>query len=168
MEKLWYEKMKSPVGVLTLIESEKGLMCLAFENNKVIDPLLKTGNYVLAGSKLKNRAIIKQLEEYFAGKRKEFDIKLDIRSKSDFDKKVWEQLQKIPYGEVRSYQEIAEAIGNKKASRAVGNANGRNGIVIVIPCHRVINAGGKLGGFGGGLPAKKTLLTIEGHETFME
>jgi len=168
MEKLWYEKMQSPVGVLTLVESEKGLMRLQFENHEVLDPLLKTGKYVLAGSKLKNRDIIKQLEEYFAGTRKDFDIVIDVRSDSDFDKKVWEQLQKIPYGEIRSYQEIAEAIGNKKASRAVGNANGRNGIVIVIPCHRVINAGGKLGGFGGGLPAKKILLTIEGHGTFKE
>jgi len=89
MEKLWYEKMQSPVGVLTIVESEKGLMRLQFQNHEVLDPLLKTGKYVLAGSQLKNRDIINQLEEYFAGKRKEFDIKLDIRSKCDFDKKVW-------------------------------------------------------------------------------
>ena len=166
MEKIWYEKMQSPVGVLTLVESEKGLMCLAFENNDVLDPLLKTGQYVIASSKLKTQSIIKQLKEYFEGKRTSFDITFDIKEGGEFYKKEWEALLTIPYGEVRSYQQMAEALGNKKASRAVGNANAHNPIAIIIPCHRVINTGGGLGGFGGGLEAKKILLALEGYEEY--
>lgn len=169
MEKLRYEKMQSPVGELTMIESEDGLMRLDFEtHHDILDTLLKTGQYVIAGSTLKNRDTIKQLKEYFDGKRKVFDIKLDIRGGSTFYRKVWNELKNIPFGEVRSYQEIAEAAGNKKASRAVGNANAHNPIAIIIPCHRVINADGGLGGFGGGPTVKKTLLAIEGHETYKD
>lgn len=168
MEKIWYEKFKSPVGVLTLVESEKGLMRLDFENHEVIDPLLKTREYVVAGNKLKTQDIITQLEEYFEGKRKEFDIKLDIRGASEFYLNEWNELLKIPYGETRSYKQMAQALGNKKACRAVGNANGKNPIAVIIPCHRVINTGGGLGGFGGGLKAKRILLALEGHKEFKE
>lgn len=169
MEKLWYEKMDSPVGEITLIESEKGLMRLDFETHSdMLDTLLKTGEYVIAGNKLKNRSTIKQLKEYFSGKRTEFDVPLDIRGGSDFYRKEWDALLTIPYGQVRSYQEMADKVGSKKACRAIGNANAHNPIAIIIPCHRVINADGGLGGFGGGLKAKKILLAIEGHETYKE
>ena len=104
---------------------------------------------------------IRQLEAYFRGDLREFDLPLDIQG-TDFQKRVWNQLLTIPYGETRSYTQIAQAIGAPNAVRAVGAANGANPIAIVVPCHRVIGAGGKLVGYGGGLPLKKRLLALEG------
>lgn len=104
--------------------------------------------------------VAKQLEEYFDGKSIQFDVPLCIRGTS-FQKKVWTELLNIPYGETRSYGEIAKAIGNPKASRAVGMANNRNPISIIIPCHRVIGSKGKLVGYGGGLEMKEKLLDLE-------
>ena len=101
-----------------------------------------------------------QLEEYFEGKRKNFDLPLVLNG-TDFQNRVWEALRKIPYGKTRSYGELAAMTGNPKASRAVGMANNRNPIVIVIPCHRVIGSDGSLTGFGGGLELKKRLLELE-------
>lgn len=102
-----------------------------------------------------------QLEEYFEGKRQEFDIKILMRG-TEFQKKVWNALMEIPYGKAVSYKYIAEKIGNPNASRAVGNANNKNRIMILIPCHRVIGKDGKLVGYAGGLDKKKKLLEIEG------
>ncbi|MCI8403563.1 MAG: methylated-DNA--[protein]-cysteine S-methyltransferase [Clostridia bacterium] len=102
----------------------------------------------------------KQLKEYFCGQRREFDVPLSI-SGTDFQKSVWNALMRIPYGETRSYKYIAADVGNPKASRAVGMANNRNKIIIIIPCHRVIGADGSLVGYGGGLDIKKRLLDIE-------
>jgi len=102
-----------------------------------------------------------QLHEYFAGKRKEFDLPLNPKG-TDFQKNVWNALQTIPYGETQTYSQVAELIGNPKACRAVGLANNRNPIWIVIPCHRVIGANGTLVGYGGGLDMKQKLLEIEG------
>jgi len=101
-----------------------------------------------------------QLREYFAGKRASFDLPLAPQG-TEFQRAVWRQLQGIPYGETISYGELARRIGNPKASRAVGSANGANPLPIVIPCHRVIAGDGTLGGFGGGLPTKQTLLALE-------
>ena len=102
----------------------------------------------------------RQLREYFAGKRAEFDLPL-APTGTAFQLSVWRQLQEIPYGETISYGELARRVGNPKASRAVGSANGANPLPIVIPCHRVIAGDGTLGGFGGGLPTKQTLLALE-------
>ena len=102
----------------------------------------------------------KQLDEFFAGKRKHFDLPL-LPKGTDFQRSVWKALQEIPYGETRSYKQIAEAINNPKACRAVGLANNRNPIWIVIPCHRVIGSNGALTGYGGGLEMKQRLLEIE-------
>ncbi|MCT4642717.1 MAG: methylated-DNA--[protein]-cysteine S-methyltransferase [Bacteriovoracaceae bacterium] len=102
----------------------------------------------------------KQLCEFCMGKRKKFNIPLNIEG-TIFQRKVWEKLQKIPYGKTYSYKELAESIGNKKASRAVGNANGKNPISIIVPCHRVISSSGDLGGYAGGLDNKRRLLEIE-------
>ena len=104
--------------------------------------------------------IQKQLEEYFSGKRRKFTLPLDPQGTA-FDKKVWKATQKIPYGQVRTYKDIAKMIGKPKASRAVGNALGRNPIPILIPCHRVIASNGTLGGYSSGLKIKKILLTLE-------
>ena len=102
----------------------------------------------------------RQLGEYFAGKRADFDLPL-APAGTAFQRAVWLQLQQIPYGETISYGELARRVGNPKASRAVGSANGANPLPIVIPCHRVIAGDGTLGGFGGGLPTKQTLLALE-------
>jgi methylated-DNA-[protein]-cysteine S-methyltransferase len=101
-----------------------------------------------------------ELEQYFAGRRQNFSVPLDVEG-TLFQKKVWKALREIPYGEVRSYGEIARRVGNPKASRAVGTANGRNPVAIIVPCHRVIAGNGTLGGFGGGLSNKTYLLTLE-------
>jgi methylated-DNA-[protein]-cysteine S-methyltransferase len=105
----------------------------------------------------------KQLKEYFAGKRADFDLPLAPEG-TEFQRTVWRSLQDIPYGETISYGELAKRVGNPKASRAVGAANGQNPIPIVIPCHRVIGANGKLTGFGGGLPTKEKLLALEAKQ----
>lgn len=105
----------------------------------------------------------RQLREYFAGKRTDFDLPLAPEG-TEFQRSVWRRLQEIPYGETISYGELARRVGNPKASRAVGAANGQNPIPIVIPCHRVIGANGKLTGFGGGLPTKEALLALEAKQ----
>jgi len=102
----------------------------------------------------------RQLNEYFAGRRKEFSLPLDIRG-TPFQKHVWEALLAIPFGETRSYGQLAKQLGNPRATRAVGAANGRNPIPIIVPCHRVIGSSGRLTGFGGGLETKALLLGIE-------
>ena len=106
------------------------------------------------------REVDKQMKEYFEGERKEFDLPLRPEG-TDFQKKVWNALLEIPFGETRSYQDIANAVGSPKACRAVGMANHQNPIIIVIPCHRVIGKNGKLVGYGGGLSMKEKLLLLE-------
>ena len=103
----------------------------------------------------------RQLEEYFAGRRRQFDLPLDLHG-TEFQKRCWQELLKIPYGETRSYADVARAIGNPSAVRAVGLANGQNPIAIIVPCHRVIGSDGSLTGYGGGLETKRKLLELEG------
>ena len=123
------------------------------ENNKNVDDFIEKDTKLLV--KAKN-----ELEEYFEGKRKEFDLPLKQEG-TEFQKKVWNALSKIPYGEKRTYKEIAKMIGNEKASRAVGMANNKNNIPIIIPCHRVIGSNGKLVGYALGLDMKQYLLDLE-------
>jgi O-6-methylguanine DNA methyltransferase len=112
-----------------------------------------------------NRAAATQILEYLDGKRTEFDLPLDLRG-TPFQRRVWEKLLEIPYGETRSYQEIARAVCRPRALRAVGNANGANPVSLVVPCHRVVASGGKLGGYAGGLSLKARLLAMErAHHT---
>ena len=101
-----------------------------------------------------------QLDEYFAGKRRVFDLPLRLDGTS-FQRSVWEELQRIPYGQTRTYGQVAQSIGNPKASRAVGSANNRNPVSIIVPCHRVVGSGGALVGYAGGLDAKQMLLDLE-------
>ena len=108
----------------------------------------------------KNKAVLSQLKRYLQGKLRHFNLPLDFKG-TPFEKRVWSELAKIPYGQTRSYKEIAQAIGHPKAFRAVGNANGRNSLPLIIPCHRVIESNGGLGGFGHGLKVKKQLLDFE-------
>lgn len=151
-EKLSRAVYKSPVGELLIVCTETALLSLGArkEQESAED---KENNPVI-------QQTIKELEEYFAGNRKVFTVPLDLRG-TEFQKKVWEALREIPYGETRSYKEIAEKIGNPKASRAVGMANHRNPIGIVVPCHRVVGANGKLIGYAGGIPMKQALLELE-------
>lgn len=148
----------SPVGELTLVADAHGLAAILWENDRPdrvrLGPLTEDDTHpVLVETE-------RQLGEYFAGKRRAFDVPLSF-SGSDFQKRVWNALLAIPFGETRSYGEIAQQLGNSAASRAVGAANGRNPISIIAPCHRVVGSTGKLTGFAGGLEAKAFLLALE-------
>jgi methylated-DNA-[protein]-cysteine S-methyltransferase len=154
MEKLWYTRWVSPVGALLIAVSEKGLVALEFERQDRTIP----ANWVELREK--TAPYVRELEEYFASTRHQFDLPLDMRG-TEFQKRCWQELLKIPYGETRSYGDIARAMGNPKAVRAVGLANARNPIAIIVPCHRVIGADGSLTGYGGGLWRKRQLLELE-------
>jgi methylated-DNA-[protein]-cysteine S-methyltransferase len=161
METLLYSRMKSPVGSLLLGMSGSSLVVLAFDRNL---PERVAGREVTWQESLDaTKGARRQLEEYFAGKRREFTIPLDLRG-TDFQKQCWDELLRIPYGETRSYAEIAKAVRRPNAYRAVGQANHYNPVAIIVPCHRVLAAGTNLGGYGGGLPTKAFLLRLEGAE----
>ena len=141
---------KSPIGILEITYENEGLTSL-----KLIEKTDKEAAETSFSKKIKS-----QLKEYFSGERKTFDIKIKLYG-TDFQKKVWKELQKISYGEVKSYSEIAKQIGNKNAQRAVGSACNKNPIMIIIPCHRVISKSGKIGGFEYGVNLKEKLLHFE-------
>lgn len=148
----------SPVGVLTLIASDAGLVAILWEND---DPdRVRLGPVVEQADHAILERAERQLAQYFARERWQFDLPLDFRGTA-FQKRVWAALLTIPFGETRSYGEIARSIGQPGASRAVGAANGRNPISIVAPCHRVIGTNGSMTGFAGGIPAKEYLLRLE-------
>ncbi|MDB5712379.1 MAG: cysteine methyltransferase [Sphingomonas bacterium] len=156
-----FRKMFSPVGELTLVASDTGLTAILWEND---DPdRVRLGAMIEDGNDAILAAAEQQLRAYFAGTLTTFTVPLDFQG-TDFQKSVWAALLTIPFGETRSYGEIARQIGRPSASRAVGAANGRNPISIIAPCHRVIGSNGGLTGFAGGLEAKAFLLGIEGHE----
>lgn len=146
-----YTQMASPIGELLLFGDEHSLRGLYMDARRRDGWRSATAPFQLARE---------QLEQYFAGERSEFDIPLDLRG-SEFQRSVWDALLTIPYGETRSYGEIAKQIGRPDRARAVGSANGRNPVSIVVPCHRVIGADGSLVGYGGGLERKRWLLEHE-------
>jgi methylated-DNA-[protein]-cysteine S-methyltransferase len=154
----YYKITKSPVGNLKLVATDKGLAAILWENDDPkrvrLTPLAEDKAHpVLLATEL-------QLKEYFEGERTSFSVNLDPVG-TKFQNKVWRALSEIPFGETRSYGEIAKRIGHAGAVRAVGAANGRNPLSIIVPCHRVIGASGKLTGFAGGLEIKERLLTLE-------
>ncbi len=155
---LSYKEIDSPVGRLTIIASANKLLGIEWEtesrNRKGRDRLKFDSSHPIL------RETEQQLREYFGDSRTHFDLPLEARG-SEFETKVWRALEKIPYGTTRSYLDLAKAIGSPKACRAVGAANSRNPLPIVVPCHRVIGANGKLTGFTGGLNRKATLLAHE-------
>jgi methylated-DNA-[protein]-cysteine S-methyltransferase len=154
-----YKIVPSPVGKLKLVASNDGLAAILWENDRPGRVRLN-----IVGEDSSHPVLLeteRQLKDYFAGRRKAFDLKLDFAG-TDFQKKVWAALLTIPFGETRTYADIARQIGHPAAMRAVGAANGRNPISIVAPCHRVIGANGELTGFAGGLAAKAFLLRLEG------
>jgi methylated-DNA-[protein]-cysteine S-methyltransferase len=150
----------SPVGRLTLVASDNGLAAVLWENDKPGRVRLNIVGEAARHPVLAEAA--RQLGEYFAGSRTRFDLMLDFNG-TDFQKQTWAALLTIPFGQTRSYQQIARQIGKPKAVRAVGAANGRNPISIIAPCHRVIGANGALTGFAGGLETKQYLLALEGQ-----
>lgn len=150
--------MHTPVGQLKLVAHETALVAVLWQNEnpkrvRLAELVEQPDHPILSAAQ-------QQLSEYFAGARQQFDLPLDFEGTS-FQKQVWQALLAIPYGETRSYKQIAEQLGNPKAVRAVGAANGKNPISIIAPCHRVIGSSGKLVGFAGGLDNKKVLLNLE-------
>lgn len=146
--------LNSPIGALQLVSDGSALSEIRFSGthrrtsgDSASDPTLS--------------AAARQLDEYFAGRRRSFELPLAAQG-TDFQRQVWQALAEIPYGELRSYRDIARGIGRDKAVRAVGAANGRNPLPIVVPCHRVIGSNGTLTGFAGGLEVKRQLLQLEG------
>jgi len=155
---LAFKIIESPVGELKLVASDHGLVAVLWENDRPtrvrLNEMAENDQHpVLVETE-------RQLDEYFSGKRKEFSVALDM-SGTRFQKDVWEALLAIPFGETRSYGQLAKQLGNPRATRAVGAANGRNPVSIIVPCHRVIGSSGKLTGFAGGLDVKAHLLSME-------
>lgn len=163
MEKVFYSSIHSSLLEKVFVASTERGVCMV-DFLKPEKAFLKRLKERFPGEIIrddqKNRNILNQLKKYLKGDLKRFDCKTDFKG-TLFQKKVWSALAKIPYGQTRSYKEIARSIGYPKASRAVGNANGRNSIPLIIPCHRVIESNGGLGGFGHGIGVKKWLLELE-------
>ncbi|MER5883131.1 methylated-DNA--[protein]-cysteine S-methyltransferase [Streptomyces sp. NPDC001941] len=151
-----HTEIDSPYGTLTLVSTDGALSGLYMVAHRHRPPQETFGPRDPEPFTEAHR----QLEAYFAGELREFDLPLHLPG-TDFQRRVWEELKKIPYGETRSYGELAEALGNPGASRAVGLANGKNPVSIVVPCHRVIGASGSLTGYGGGVDRKQRLLAFE-------
>jgi methylated-DNA-[protein]-cysteine S-methyltransferase len=157
-----FKTMPTPVGVLTMVGSDAGLAAILWENDR--PDRVPLGTMVEATHHPLLCETERQLAAYFSGTLTLFDLPLDFRG-TTFQKEVWAALLTIPFGQTRSYAEIARQIGRPEACRAVGAANGRNPISIIAPCHRVIGAGGGLTGFAGGLAAKRFLLALERGQT---
>ncbi len=156
----YYRLLLTPVGELTLIAGDQGLAAVAWENERPsrirAHPELRVTDHPV----LEQAA--QQLTEYFNSQRQSFDLPLQFEG-TPFQCEVWQALREIPYGETRSYRDIAGRIHRPKAMRAVGAANGRNPLSVIVPCHRVIGANGSLTGFAGGLEVKQQLLTLEAN-----
>jgi O-6-methylguanine DNA methyltransferase len=165
-----YSEMESPVGTLHLISAEGKLVGLGFgrweeaEREVTAQLVRQFGRFTWRHNPAALREAQNQLDAYFAGKRRTFELELDLRG-TPFQRKVWNELLRIPYGETRSYKQVAEAIGHPLAVRAVGMANHHNPVSIIVPCHRVIGSDGRLTGYGGGLHIKTYLLELEERVT---
>ncbi|QOS97597.1 methylated-DNA--[protein]-cysteine S-methyltransferase [Brevibacterium sp. JNUCC-42] len=167
MNVLHYSYMDAPVGGLTLVTNNIGVCYIQFGRDETsmhaIHNWAKKWGYTLSDQPTpeKHQELHQQLHDYFQGKRQTFTLQIDLHG-TVFQKKVWNALLDIPYGETRSYKDIACSIGSEKAVRAVGGANNKNPVSLLVPCHRVIGAGGSLVGYGGGLSIKEQLLSLEG------
>ncbi len=154
---IFCRRIDSPVGPLMLAADDNGLRHIEFRDNR--HPADRSDWH--GGDNEILDATVTQLREYFDGERRDFDLPLAPQG-TEFQRVVWQELARIPYGATISYAQLAQRVGNASAMRAVGAANGRNPLPIVLPCHRVIGADGSLTGFGGGLPTKQFLLRLEG------
>ncbi len=163
--KLYYATFKSPVGEILATRTEKGLNFITFPKSrwqKFLTALHKDKNVELKKDEKKFASLKKNLNAYFSGKKVNFRESLDLSGGTAFQRKVWKVLQTIPFGQTKSYGQIARQVGGKNKSRAVGGACGANPVPIVIPCHRVIRSDKTLGGFGGDVEMKLKLLRVEG------
>jgi O-6-methylguanine DNA methyltransferase len=163
MESIYYSSFNSPVlKEIFVASTERGVCMVDFLKTERAFLIRLKGRFPgkMIRDDRKNRNVVNQLKKYLKGDLKRFDCKLDLKG-TPFQKRVWSALTKIPYGQTRSYKQIAQAVGLPKAFRAVGNANGQNSIPLIIPCHRVIENKGGLGGFGHGVKIKKQLLDFE-------
>jgi O-6-methylguanine DNA methyltransferase len=161
VDPLFYRRMDSPVGPLLIGVSPAGLAVLEFDRGKTPRPPLPWRDANWVESARHTAAWAGQLTEYFAGKRRVFDLPLDLRGTA-FQLRCWNALLEIPYGETRTYAQIARRVDSPRGFRAVGQANHDNPVAIVVPCHRVLTSSGSLGGYGGGLHIKQRLLELEG------
>ncbi|GJL78360.1 MAG: methylated-DNA--protein-cysteine methyltransferase [Nitrospinaceae bacterium] len=157
-------KTKTPLGLIGIAGSEKGLLKIVFKlahESQFKSDLIDSYSNKCQKNPTFFDAVAEQLNLYFAGELKKFTCKLDLSQGTPFQQKVWRKLTTIPYGKTRSYRTLAEAIGHPRAFRATGNANGKNPLPLIIPCHRVIRENGGLGGYSCGLPIKRFLLDLE-------
>ena len=159
---LFYKEIESPVGKLKLVASSNALVAVLWKrerpNRVKLDTMtLDPQHPILLETE-------RQLAEYFSGERIQFDLPLQPDG-SEFQKKVWQALREIPFGQTRSYLDLAKALGSSKAARAIGAANGKNPLSIIVPCHRVVGADGSLTGFAGGVETKAALLALENRST---
>jgi AraC family transcriptional regulator, regulatory protein of adaptative response / methylated-DNA-[protein]-cysteine methyltransferase len=160
---IYYCQIKTPVGNIISCSSEKGITMVLFEEeaNVYLEKNRCAGkNRLIRSKNVFLEKLESQIDEYFSGKRRNFNIQLDL-SGSDFQKNVWEIVQNIPFGRTRNYGDIANEMGGKNYTRAVANANAQNDVLLLIPCHRVIGNGNKLTGYRGGLERKKWLINFE-------
>ncbi len=168
METIYYSSFRSPFLRRVFVAStERGVCFVDFvrAEKTFMKRLRKKYSGKVVRDDRRNKTVVNQLKRYLRGELRHFDCRLDFRG-TPFQKKVWSALTKIPYGRTRSYADIARTIGHPKAFRAVGNANGRNSIPLIIPCHRVIASNGGLGGFGHGIKVKRQLLDFEKNHGF--
>lgn len=156
-ETLYFSRFDSPVGPLAIAVSDRGLVLLEFDRGNFPPKKLQAD---WMESSRKTDPYLRELNEYFSGERREFSFALDLRG-TPFQLECWRALLEIPYGETRTYADIARAVGRPQGFRAVGLANNRNPVAIVVPCHRVIASDGSLCGYGGGLDIKRKLLDLE-------
>ncbi len=161
----WAAWLPTPLGPMVAAATGAGVCLLEFTDRRRLETQLailtrRLGLPLVPGENDPLRALRTELREYFEGRRRAFEVPLHVAG-TPFQERVWGELRRIPYGETRSYAEVARAVGSPGAVRAVGQANGMNRIAIVLPCHRVVNAGGQLGGYGGGLWRKRRLLALE-------
>ena len=162
--KLYYTTFRSPVGEILVTRTEKGLNFIAFPKSRwhrFLAALRKEEGLTLKKDEKRFLSLKKELKSYFSGKKVSFRQPLDLSGGTPFQKRVWKVMQKIPPGQTKSYGWLARQAGGKNKARAAGAACGANPIPIVVPCHRVIKSDGSLGGYGGGLGAKRKLLSIE-------
>ncbi len=158
----YYTKFSAPIGDLLIAGTENAVTQIGFPTHTTKSTV--QSHWIQSAEPF--RDICRQLELYFQQRLTRFDVPLEPEG-TEFQQQVWQELQQIPFGETASYSDIAYAIGNPQATRAVGSANGSNPIPILIPCHRVIGRDGSLTGFGGGLPIKRFLLQLEDHEQML-
>jgi methylated-DNA-[protein]-cysteine S-methyltransferase len=157
-----YDLTDSPVGELLVATTDRGLCRIAYRPDDALDEL--AGDFGVRVLRVPRRVdgIRRELDEYFEGQRQEFDLRLDLTPVADFHRRALDELALVPYGQVTTYGALAAKVGRPKAARAIGGAMNRNPIPIVLPCHRVVGAGGSLVGYAGGLERKELLLRLEG------